>query len=119
MNENLRAWLQQEINRQGWSQREFGRQASLSQSVVNGVLAGERNPTADFCVKAAQAFDVAPEMVLRLAGILPDEPDTSELAHSPIAQEVLQLIHNMPPEQRKEALRYIRYLSQPADSSDI
>lgn len=111
MSRQLRAWLQQEINRRGWSQREFGRQANLSQSVVNGVFLGERNATADFCVKAAQALNVAPEMVLRLAGILPPAAPAESSDDSNL-RELVELARNLPPEDRQQILEYVRFVYQ-------
>lgn len=70
------------------------------------MLAGNVPPSADFCIKAAQALGESPIKLLRLAGILPPAPDDATL------QELTELAGNLPPEQRREALRYIRYLYQ-------
>ena len=112
MNEAFRAWLSGELDRRNWSQREFARQAGLSQSFVTQVLAGKRSPSVNFLTKTSAALDESLDKLLKLAGILPSELDISELTDSPITREILQLVHNMTPGQRKEALRYLRYLYQ-------
>ena len=112
MSEKLRAWLQQETNRRGWSYRELARQAGVSQSNMSRVVTGDMPPSADFCIRIATAFDEPPVKLLKLAGILPDEPALTESEFGPVSREILQLVQNLPLEQRQQVLDYVRFLSQ-------
>lgn len=111
MSEALRVWLAQELNRRQWSHRELARQTDFSQAYVSRILSGEQNPSVNFCHKIAAALDIAPESVLRLAGILPPiEPAST--ADSSILQELIELARNLPPQQQKQLLDYTRFLYQ-------
>ena len=109
MSNGLKAWLIQELNARHLSQRELARQSGISQTRISQTLSGDIPLSADFCIIVAQALEVSPEYLLRLAEILPAEPATSENA---ITQEITELLKNLPPEQQQEALNYIRYLYQ-------
>jgi transcriptional regulator with XRE-family HTH domain len=111
MSEALRLWLSEELNRRGWSQRELARQIGVSHSFVSKTLSGERSPSANFCNKIAQALDVAPETVLRLAGILPPASPGQPSDDSTL-QELVELARNLPPERRQQILEYVRFIYQ-------
>jgi len=108
MGDGLKIWLSAELENRHWSQRELARQSGVSQALVWQVLSGDVTPSADFCIKVAQALGEAPEKVLRLAGILPPGPASDDST----LQELMELARSLPPGQRKEALRYLRYLYQ-------
>ena len=108
MGDELIVWLSAELEKRHWSQRELARQSGISQALVWQVLAGDVTPSADFCIKVAQGLNEPPEKLLRLAQILP--PALSE--NDPTLQDLVDMVRNMPPEKRKEAMRYIRYLYQ-------
>lgn len=109
MGDELRTWVGREIKRLGWSYRELARQAGISHTLISRTLSGDMPASADFCIKVAQALGESPEKVLRLAGILPLLPDSED---DPTLSEAIDTLRNLPPNQRKEALRYIRYLYQ-------
>lgn len=111
MSEGLRQWLTEELERRKWSHRELARQTGFSQSFVSKTLAGERNPSVDFCIKIAQTLDETPEKILRLAGILPAAP----AADDSTLQELIELARNLPPEDRQELLKYARFRYQQHD----
>src|SRR5688572_148866 len=107
MSNVLRAWVSEELEQRNWSHRELARKTGFSPSFVSKILSGERNVSADFCIRVAQALEEAPEKLLRLAGILP-----TALEDDPTLAEIQDLVRHLPPSQRKEALRYLRYLYQ-------
>ncbi|GIK39538.1 MAG: hypothetical protein BroJett011_33710 [Chloroflexota bacterium] len=109
MSDKLAAWVAREVKQRGWSYRELARQAGISQSLVSKTLSGNMPPSADFCIKIAQALGEAPEVPLRLAEILP-LPSTSE--DDPTLVELHDVVQHLLPDQRKEALRYLRFLYQ-------
>lgn len=79
------SWIEEELNKRGWSIRELARRAGLSHASVSHVLNGYRNPGVDFCLGIAKAFSVSPISVLEKAKIIPkmDDEDLSfrELWH--------------------------------------
>lgn len=108
MNDELKVWLTQELDRRKWSQRELARQADISQAFVNRVLSGDASPSVNFCNKVAQALGEAPEKVLRLAGILP----TSPASQNNILQELIELANSLPVADQEELLKYARFRYQ-------
>lgn len=106
MSDELRAWISQEKDRRGWSYRELARRAGISQSLVSRTVSGEVPPSADFCIRIAQALGEAPEKVLRLAGILPASDN------DPTLTELQDTVKNLPKKKRKQALDYLRFLLQ-------
>lgn len=111
MSDTLRLWLSQELDRRGWSHREFARRTGYSQSFVSKTLSGERRISVKFCTKAAEALGESPDTLLRLAGILPPTSPASP-SDNPTLQEIVELARNLPLKQLKELLRYTRYLYQ-------
>jgi transcriptional regulator with XRE-family HTH domain len=111
MSDTFRLWLSQEIDRRGWSHRELARQTGLSQTFVSKTLAGERKPSVNLCNKVAQAFDVSPETVLRLAGILPPAAPASP-EDNQILQELVEFARTLPAEQQQQILEYARFIAQ-------
>lgn len=105
MSDEFKAWLSSELKQRGWSYRELARRMELEQSRLSRVLSGRRKATVDFYKKVADVLGEAPEKVLRLAGILSSEDD-------PVFKEAVDMLRNLTPQQRQEALRYIRYLYQ-------
>lgn len=74
MNQRFSQWLLGELDKRGWSFREFGRRADLSRSTVSKVVNGMGSPGCEFCLKTAKVLNVPPENVLRRAGLLSPEP---------------------------------------------
>ena len=115
MSDKLRAWLTEELERLGWSFGELARRAKVSRPLISRTLSGDMPPSADFCIKIAQALGEPPEKVLRLADILPQLPGPEDEL---TLEEITDTLRNMTPEQRKEALHYIRYLYQKGQQED-
>lgn len=105
MNDTFQAWLSKELTRRGWSHNELGRRGGISQTAVSNVISGNRKAGADFCVKVAQALELSPVLLLVKAGILPPQ----EPANDENLQELIDLARNLPPEDRKEILEYVRF----------
>jgi transcriptional regulator with XRE-family HTH domain len=111
MSEALRLWLSQELDRRGWSHRELARRGNISHSLVSKTIAGDMPASADFCIKVAQTLEASPEMVLRLAGILPPTFPASP-SDDKMLQELVELARNLEPEDKQQVLDYIRFLYQ-------
>jgi transcriptional regulator with XRE-family HTH domain len=103
MSDELRAFVSEEIKKRGWSQRKLARQSDTSHPLISQVLSGDVPPSADFCIKVAQALGEPPEKLLRLAGILPPTSD------DPTLEELNNIIKNLSPQARQELLSYARF----------
>lgn len=108
MSDQFRQWLTSEMEKQRYSQASLSKVMGISQSFVSRVLSGEKTPSVDFCIKIAQALDVPPEKLLRLANILPTSPASDDST----LQELMDLARNLSPEDQKEILEYVRFRYQ-------
>ncbi len=111
MSEALRLWLSNELNRRSWSHNELARQTGFSQTFVSNVLKGDRKPSVNFCNRVAEALEVSPDMLMRLAGLLPPAEPASPADES-IIQELVELARNLPVAQQRQLLEYTRFLHQ-------
>lgn len=74
MGDKLADWITEQLEEKGWSQSKLAKRSDASRPLISQVLTGDKPPSAEFCVKVAQALGVVPEKLLRLAGILPVSP---------------------------------------------
>ena len=96
-------WLNELVEERGWSYRELGRRAGLSDSAISLVARGERNAGSDLVIKVAEAVDGDPVQLLRLAEILPPLPPAASEE-----EKALYLFRQIRrPEQREAALRML------------
>ena len=115
MRDELINWLNGELHRRGWSQRELGRRAGISGAMVSKVLSGEK-PGWDFCVAIARALEVTPEEVFRLARLLPHELGKDE---EPDAETLLQEIHKAVVKEDPLTEAKARYLADDATTKEL
>lgn len=108
---DFKAWLAQELDRRGWSHAEMGRRAGVAQTTISNVISGNRDPGPALCRAVAKALGETEEKVFRLAGLLSPLPNTEDEMLAEII-EMIDLLRNLGPEQRKEVLRFIRFLWQ-------
>lgn len=102
-------WLNEELERRGWSQSELSRRAGVVASTVSMVLTSQKSPGVDFCLGLSRAFQITPEEVFRRAGLLPPLPAASDLS---LVQQLGELVRRLPEEERGEILDYARYRYQ-------
>jgi transcriptional regulator with XRE-family HTH domain len=78
-------WLQEEMDRRGWSQSDCARAANLNRAVINKLLNGKSQPQPPTLAAIARAFKIPIETAYRAAGLLPPDADgddaTIELIH--------------------------------------
>ena len=106
--ETFSRWIEDSLKARNWKPADLARVAGITDATLSRILNGTRNPGPDFCRAIARALSEPEEKIFRLAGLLSPLPasDDSTLA------EIQDLAKNLPPSQRKEALRYLRYLYQ-------
>ena len=78
-------WLQNEMDKRGWSQSECARASDLNRAVINKLLNGKCNPQPVTLIAIARGFKIPVETAYRAAGLLPPsnhEDDTvREMIH--------------------------------------
>lgn len=74
MSQELAAYLVEQVNRRGWSGREFGRHANISTYTASRILRGEGTPTPETLRRIAETLGIDETYLLRLAGHLEETP---------------------------------------------
>lgn len=105
MTESFGDWLSEQLHRRGWSHNELARRAGVSQPAISGIIAGRR-PSADSCIKIANALEESSIRLLQLAGILPDASEDAML------QQLIELARNLPDEDKQQILEYVKFIYQ-------
>jgi len=111
MRNDFAAWLEEEMQRRGWSQSELAKRAFLNRAVINKILSRMTKPTPETLQAIARALGYPQELVFRKAGLLTDPPPPN---HDPDIQLALHLLSNLPPDARREALEFIQFKAQKA-----
>ena len=98
-------WLNIEMEKRGWSIRQTARAANLSHTVIAVALSGDK-PTFNTCAGLADAFNVSPNFVFQLAGLI-EEQNKDELT-----EEAEFLMSQLSPYERQLAVKFIRVLAE-------
>lgn len=105
MNDKFIEWVNSEMRKKNWSIRQTAKAAGISPALVSITLSGEK-PTFNTCAGLAEAFNVSPNFVFQLAGLINDE-NKDELT-----EEAEFLMSQLSPYQRQLAVKFIRVLAE-------
>jgi len=89
-------WLQEEIDKRGWSQADCARSANLNRAVINKLLNGKSQPQPSTLAAIARAFKLPIETTYRAAGLLPPSSD-----HDDSTLELMYIFKSIQSPQRK------------------
>lgn len=107
--DDFSVWLLDELSRRGWTPAELARRAGLSTGTLSNILNGNRNPGPEVTLSIAKALGEPADKVFRLAGILPRLPGSED---DQVIKEIMDILKNMPPEDRQDVLDYARFRYQ-------
>lgn len=102
----FKTWLLEEMMKRNWSQSDLARSAVLNRAVINKLLNGQSMPRPATLEAIARAFRVPTESVYRVAGLLPEIPETESLLEE-LTHQFRQL---RSPKRRATALILIKAL---------
>jgi transcriptional regulator with XRE-family HTH domain len=105
MNDKFIEWVNNEMRKKNWSIRQTAKASGLSPALVSITLSGEK-PTFNTCAGLAEAFNVSPNYVFQLAGLI-EEQKRDELS-----DEAEFLMSQLSPYQRQLAVKFIRVLAE-------
>ena len=103
-------WLQLELNNRNWSKADLARASGLSSAQITRIVKREQNPGPESCSEIARAFKMPPEMVFRIAGLLPQESQYPD--EPPTLREWIRIYLLADPDERDRMLEVARTLSQ-------
>jgi transcriptional regulator with XRE-family HTH domain len=104
---SLSDWIRENLTERGWSQSELARRASLSSTTISDVLSGSAKPGFNFCKGVSQALGVPSEEVMRMAGLLPPEPEETTTT-----RELLRSFSQLTTEEQQTVLEMIQGLNE-------
>ena len=96
-------WLIENVHSRGWSYSELARRIDMSSGTISMVASGVQEPSFEFCLGVAKAFDLPPDQVLRRAGLLPSLPPEAEAE-----DQAISLFRRIPAALRQVALATLR-----------
>ena len=96
-------WLQIEREKRGWSQSNLARRAGKDRAVINKIESGGAMPAVKTYIAIANALDLSPIVLFRVAGLMPPITDLDA-----DMQEILREISELPPGRRKFAKSLIK-----------
>lgn len=99
----FRDWLNNELNKRGWTQSHLAQVAGLSRGTLSNITSGSRGIGQETCNAIARAFQIPPEIVYRAAGLLPPKNDRTQLI-----EELEDVLRKLPPEDQEEILQIAR-----------
>lgn len=103
------AWLQNELDEQGWSRADLARATGFHKGSISNVLNGQRQPSVEFVLAVARALKVKPEDLYRRAGLLPPVPSP---AQDPLLDEALEILKRLPPDEQQNVIEYAKFRYQ-------
>lgn len=104
-NVSFSAWLSAELQARDWSLSKLADRSGLSPAAISMVLSEVRNPGPDLCLAIANAFGMPADVVFRIAGLLPPEPEQNASL-----REALHLFDKLTDEQQAIILVMMRAL---------
>jgi len=104
--ENFQKWLNDELNKRGWSQADLARETNMARGSISLIMGQGRSLGLDSVVALSRAFGYSVDFILRRAGYLPaisaDDEQEQELVHK---------FNKLPSEARTDVLDFTRYKS--------
>ena len=98
-------YLLTEMEKRGWKQSDLARHAGLDSGLINNYISGRRNIGATLAI--AKAFKVAPEIVFRKAGLLPNVPESTAEE-----EQLLYLFRQLSNYDREAVLNFVEFTSR-------
>lgn len=111
---NFSQWLQEELNKRGWSQRDLIRQVrsvgyQLSPGHLSHILNETRQANAETCIGIAQALGLSREEIFRARGWLLTTPEkVFEPEVDPRAEQLARQVSDLPTYSREVTLKLMK-----------
>ena len=102
-------WLENQLALRGWRPADLATAAGLPNATITRVLNGDRKAGPEVASAIAAALSLTPEYVFRRAGLLPEAPAPDR---DPTFTEILEIMRNLPPDERREILDYALFRFQ-------
>ena len=99
-------WLQKAMLERGWSQADLSAKSGISEPHISKIVNGRRKIGVDACNAIAKAFNMPPEQVLRIAGLIDQAPGTE--GQDITIGEWIMLYMMSTPEERERMLAQAR-----------
>ncbi len=77
-NGDFAEWLQDEMDKRGWSQAELVRRSRVNSGLLSQVLSRKRRPGSKFCLGVAKAFKIDDSIVMLKAGLISEKPNNND-----------------------------------------
>jgi transcriptional regulator with XRE-family HTH domain len=96
-------WLNDELRERDWSQAGLSRATGLTTAAISKIMSGERGLGKKSANSIARAFKMSPEVVYRIAGLLPPKSDST-----PTLEEANFLLQQLDEDDQRTVIYLIR-----------
>ena len=107
-------WLSEQLHEHKMTQKDLATKAGLGKSAVNKLVRRMvKRPDPQTYIAIAKALDVSPITVLRIAGILPPDPDFPEI------EDLKSYLSKLSPDRRKLAVELVKTVVRQSIEIDV
>ena len=103
MSDKLALWINEQLEKNGWTIREFSRRIGISHTHASRIVNAEVTPSAEICSHIARAFGADPSTVFVYAGLLKPRPEPT-----PGLRELNFLYEQLDPQSQENILKMMR-----------
>ena len=104
MADTFSEWLSGKIVESGLSQRKVAERGGISPTSISDAISGKSPAGYEVCMGISRGLGIAPEVVLRKAGLLPTVP-----ARTAQHEQLLHLFDQLSEQEKKEVLGYVKF----------
>ena len=94
-------WMQSEREKRGWSQSDLSRYSGLHRAIISKIETNVSTPSIETFISLAQAFKISPITIIRKAGLLPDESESTNF------EDWQHLLNQLMPDEQDEMRQII------------
>lgn len=94
-------WMQSEREKRGWSQSDLSRYSGLHRAIISKIETNVSTPSIETFISLAQAFKISPITIIRKAGLLPDESESTNF------EDWQHLLNQLMPDEQEEMRQII------------
>jgi len=107
MNIDFGSNLTKLLEQKGWSQAELARRTGRSRTAISDIISGKRAIGRDLALDIADALNIPPAEMFRLAGLLPANPAADQTL-----DRITHLYHALQdPSNKQRALDFLEFLN--------
>jgi transcriptional regulator with XRE-family HTH domain len=100
--EAFSAWLVKELKTRNWTQKELADHSGVSKTAISDAISGKHTPGFEVYIAIAKALRLPPDMVMRVANLLPPLAERTNKQST-----LIHLFNLLPGDMQDQVIRHI------------